>query len=782
MKKLIIIFLMIIVFGQLNGQNAFYDSKYLFSQGAEISRSFGWAEVPITPDNIQEIKKILFKYGLEDVEYASDAKLADDIINLFVSSSNPFIRFTKATGQAGNDLSTASLTAIASSKSISSLPSLGGLNVTNFADGLAKFLVERTKEELTATFFEKFKSELDSIEELNIMFPKTHDLLQSIDQEIYNISAYLNMLRETFTQDLKTIIPNLRRLINSSELDKYFTLNPTVKFVLNDALLIAEELQSGKHPGDVITRLKNEAKTTAPIKYYKPSLESIDLISQSLRSKQKERYWVPSDSVALLVKDKVAFKIYLGLVYQKADGIEFNDALSFRTVLKEVHTTELKMEALGSYISEIAANAQRVDEALKSVKASNQSDSKNYENHFQFYSAAIDLLEQAMQFRGVDKLSKLITDEQKVEINDFLAIARTSGDLYMNITQKKYFPAVLDLSTILSEGFVNDLKLYNKSINSVSDLVKDLDKTKKKSLEKITVKSPEIIDAVRQMANLLEALKTIENNIDISELEKQYNNLLSGNFSNINDLIKSLNGLVIPDVLKSQLASMEAKLGKLPQLIMKYGNLAAGIAEAQDSEEVKNMIAAVALPAGSSSIKKKTELNLALNAYVGPAYSYEKLNDGPIGLRDEFSGGFGLSTPVGISMSWGRESKKGNYSSISLFASLIDIGALASFRFNVADSVAIKDVNGNDTMASVSELPEIKLENIFAPGFYVVYGIPKAPVSFGVGAQYSPQLRKVELTPEDLTLPKIDVQSSLLRFQFFVAIDIPLLNFYSKTR
>ncbi|WP_323758001.1 hypothetical protein [Roseivirga sp.] len=763
MKQCVILLLAILLFLPLTlkAQMPYYDALDL--KKLKFIERNGILFFPVTDTANKRASEILAKYlDTEDPSKVSD-----------VFGNNPFFRVAPLNAQSSSNFN-----------KIESdlLGGIGGINVTNFADGLAKFLVERTKEELTATFFEKFKSELDSIEELNIMFPKTHDLLQSIDQEIYNISAYLNMLRETFTQDLKTIIPNLRRLINSSELDKYFDLNPTVKFVLNDALLIAEDLQSGKHPGDVITRLKNEAKTTAPIKYYKPSLESIDLISQSLRSKQKERYWVPSDSVALLVKDKVAFKIYLGLVYQKADGIEFKDDLSFRTVLDDVHTTELKKEALGNYISEIAANAQRVDEALKSVKALNQSDSKNYENHFQFYSAALDLMEQAMQFRGVDKLSELIGVEQEAEIKDFLSIARTSGGLYLNITQKKYFPAVLDLSTILSEGFVNDLAKYNASINSVDDLVKDLRKIKKKPSGEVTAKSAFIIDFKRQLKGLLEAIDALGDSIDASVLEKHYESLASGNMPDLNELIKSLETLKIPDTLKSEIVSLEAKLGKLPQLIMKYGNLAAGIAEAQNSEEVKNMIAAVALPAGSSSIKKKTVFNLALNAYVGPAFSREKLNDGPIGLKNEFSGGFGLSTPVGISISVGRKSIKNKYSSFSAFASLIDIGALASFRFNVADSVAIKDANGNSTMASVSELPEIKLENIFAPGLYLVYGVPKAPISFGAGAQYSPQLRKVELTPEDLTLPKIDVQSSLLRFQFFIAIDIPVLNFYSKTR
>ena len=52
--------------------------------------------------------------------------------------------------------------------------SIGGLNVTNFADGLAKFMVKRFKEELNLAFFEKFKQDLDDPRyvELKILFPE----------------------------------------------------------------------------------------------------------------------------------------------------------------------------------------------------------------------------------------------------------------------------------------------------------------------------------------------------------------------------------------------------------------------------------------------------------------------------------------------------------------------------------------------------------------------------------------------------------------------------------
>jgi len=52
-----------------------------------------------------------------------------------------------------------------------SLSSIGGLDVTNIADGLAKFLVKRTKQELTMAFFQNLKISLITIKILQHYFP-----------------------------------------------------------------------------------------------------------------------------------------------------------------------------------------------------------------------------------------------------------------------------------------------------------------------------------------------------------------------------------------------------------------------------------------------------------------------------------------------------------------------------------------------------------------------------------------------------------------------------------
>ena len=192
--------------------------------------------------------------------------------------------------------------------------------------------------------------------------------------------------------------------------------------------------------------------------------------------------------------------------------------------------------------------------------------------------------------------------------------------------------------------------------------------------------------------------------------------------------------------------------------ILKYGNLAASIAKAETSDEVEAAIEAIALPSGSSSIKRKSISNVALNAYVGLAGGREHN-----GETDDTKFSFGVNAPVGIAISWGHRLSKQHKErgSSSAFLSLIDLGAITTFRF------------GDD---ETEDIPEIKLENIFAPGLYYVYGIRNSPVSIGLGGQFGPQLRKV-------TSENLDLQSKpTFSFKLFIAVDIPLLNFYTKSR
>jgi hypothetical protein len=146
---------------------------------------------------IVEIASILRSYlnlppEETDVETIFDTYIAEEFENGDKNPDyNPFISDfieTSALASGGNKLETTELQQ-------QTMHVIGGLNVTNLADGLAKFIVERAKTELNIAFFNRFKKELDNQKELQILFPQTRLVLRAIDAEIYNYSVYLETLK-----------------------------------------------------------------------------------------------------------------------------------------------------------------------------------------------------------------------------------------------------------------------------------------------------------------------------------------------------------------------------------------------------------------------------------------------------------------------------------------------------------------------------------------------------------------------------------------------------------
>ena len=87
------------------------------------------------------------------------------------------------------------------------LSTLGNADVTYFAEGLARFLAERTKEELNEAFFNKMKEQLNTYPELKTAFPKTVSFLDQI--ETFSYASILNSLRDAFEMDVQNLPENL---------------------------------------------------------------------------------------------------------------------------------------------------------------------------------------------------------------------------------------------------------------------------------------------------------------------------------------------------------------------------------------------------------------------------------------------------------------------------------------------------------------------------------------------------------------------------------------------
>ncbi|MEL6969586.1 MAG: hypothetical protein AAFZ63_09870 [Bacteroidota bacterium] len=97
---------------------------------------------------------------------------------------------------------------------------------------------------------------------------------------------------------------------------------------------------------------------------------------------------------------------------------------------------------------------------------------------------------------------------------------------------------------------------------------------------------------------------------------------------------------------------------------------------------------------------------------------------------------------------------------------LLDLGAITAYR-----------ASPNNSIFRVNQLPEFSWQNLFSPGAFIVYNFANSPFSLGVGGQYGPQLREIEVETGDPLL----VDSWRFPMLFF-AVDVPFFNLHTGPR
>lgn len=665
MKHVSLVLLVIILNSSISySQNAFYDAikfRSTFQIGADTVKNGDTVFIAL-PD-VDEVFGILKNY----VRTTSNSK--DAILKEL--ESNPFIRFNRNTSRSAFSGLAATLT-----------KSIGGLDVTNVADGLAKFLVKRTKEELSVAFFVQFKEDMngEKYSDLRTLFPQTARLLNLIDTKIYQFSGYLTELRETFILDLNSLPSSALNIVNLPKYQQYFIDHPEMKSTLQSGLFIADVLlmrDSVKHMGALLENIPVD--TYFPVSNKRKfdsivngSFKTAHLISYSLKSSDTagkatntQRYWVSPDSLFLVLNDPLTFKIYLGLLYQKAktEDISFLPGKKLTDVFTNTTAFINKVQnEIASFYTQLNA-FEDYRKQFRKIQMGLQTDSlKLY--YYGMINSSIAILENGLSF--VEKVKPGFTNSA---ITKLIPPIRDAAEIFMYINQRKYGPAILSL------------------VNLYKDVFREQPESNKKNFVK-----------------LLYHLET-------------------------------------------------------------YGSFISQVAKAENSDQVAIIIEKTVLPTGSSYIKKHSISNIALQAYTGLYGGQQRqptdINYVPVA---------GVYAPLGIAASWGskivkKDGTKKSPTSFSLFLSIIDIGPLVSYRFS----------NENDSLANNIT---IRLNQILSPGLHIAFGVPKVPLSIGAGGNWTPLLTKVESHAIQVS----EIDSRAFRWQIFLAVDIPFLNFYNKPR
>ena len=568
-----------------------------------------------------------------------------------------------------------------------SLSSLGGIDVTTIADGFAKFIVKRTKEELNITFFTQFTDKLKENKDLHILFPQTTRALLAIGDNIYNYSAYIQTLRECYKKDITALPDHLPDIIDLY--DPFFDLHPDLKYGFNSSIFVAKSLRDKEHPGSILADFPLNDLDNPKITWGKPFMgcvQTLQLFSESLKDTARAKdakYWINAKQLHELTANEEALKLYFGLLQLRAskapyNGIAFNDNQNY-TLVKHLqdftsdwnkHKQELA--AYKEYMSNLILKFNELNSLIKNYQ-NPANDSIAVEEYANYYNASLNLFKSAAKARNLPGIKALVPDDVNKKIDDYFSIATSVYDLVQDVNQRKYSAAIMDAANIYQ----------------------------------IIVVIPAENDAC----------------------------------GNNNDKTDSL-------AVKSKAAFTG---------LIKYGTFMANVASAKTSDEVEAAIETVVLPQGSSRIKRESAFNVSLNAYCGLFLGKEHINGiGESGGLTNFPNSWGVTAPIGLAASWGWP----KHHSFSLFASIVDLGAIAAFRFS------------NDTIASI---PTVKLKDIVSPGLFISWGIPKTPISLNVGWQSGPILRKVEAQANEY-------KNSYGRVSLSVLVDLPLFNLYTKSK
>ncbi len=537
--------------------------------------------------------------------------------------------------------------------------SVMGLNVTNFADGLAKFLIQRAKQELSMAFFNRFKEDLKHYPEVKKLFPHSVYLLSNI--ELYNINTLLQELRDAFMKDLLNIPRNIlslrdvtfRECNNDSvcykrtrEIKSIFspTANPDPRiFVI--PLTVLQGVMDGNNIIKIMNSVSSESLICNANNDFNSYIKLIAMFMDALRTNNdKEGLFLNETQLRNLFSNEDLLNTFVGLLYQK----------------------HINNPCFGN----LTLGGQNLEAIFNSVI------SKRYE----FYAglAALENINQACS-----GIKKQIQNGQKIDVATYASLTSSSLGSIGHFTK--------GFSGITGAAIPNEFNLLIDNLKSAADMSVDI-----------------------------------------------YQRNYPGIFNASIILIKQNN------IFKNETF----------EKVSKYLVFAANIASASNSDEMNEAINAVALPPGSYSVKQNSYFNIALNGYIGYGVDMDFAT-----AKNPFYS-YGAYAPLGVSFSWGiGKNKKGG--AFTIFASLIEVGSLVSFRL------------ANNTTDTLKQ--EVKLESIFSPSTQLMYAFPKMPLALCIGWRSTPKLFYSQGS-NFTTLPTHDVLNiSLL-------IDIPVVNVKNSPR
>jgi hypothetical protein len=228
------------------------------------------------------------------------------------------------------------------------------------------------------------------------------------------------------------------------------------------------------------------------------------------------------------------------------------------------------------------------------------------------------------------------------------------------------------------------------------------------------------------------------------------------------DAIKNKKYTAVIPKLTVFISQLDPNSSQQTILLLRYASIMSQFAMVNNADEMADLLESIALPIGSSSVKRKSQWNVALNGYVGFAYGSERAKQQNVVQTKQ---SLGLSAPIGIAISKhfciADKIKKPTTALIpsgTLFLSVFDLGNFVNVRLN------------NDTTA----LGNLKFSDAISLGVHYFVNFRNSPFSLGGGVSYVPSYRDIKANNEYYE------NASVIRYRATLLVDIPFANFFNK--
>jgi len=608
--------------------------------------------------------------------------------------------------------------------------SSGGFSTTAVINAVADLMIERAKEELTVSFFNRLKAYLAKYPECQVLFPKT-------EQTLYNLMSYsytqiLPAMQASFMQDIDQLPATLPQVLTMPRYQSFLARFPEVAVAVRSLQLIQSLSIQNINIADAIKTLAaypewTSQPTNAGMINIGCCIKMAAIISESIRldaaHANGQQIWVSGDDLAKMVQNPDEFQLYIGLIIQQA----------IQQPIQYFDNSTGKLQPLANLLNPVAKQALVMQTSFQSLfnvtSQFNQqfSDLANQQGTETKLSAADFANYLTQSLTVLNTASNLVSGLTGMKINNsYSSLLRSSCDLVQDIGNKQYTQAINDAFDLLSlvdtlSGRQVDLASVKKNLTSYSGTGASDVKELASSHWFLSPLQQSSVDAVTALQST---------NKDVSDLAAYYN-------------------------LHS--------LATFAEKIKPYALFVANVADAKTSADITTALDNAILPVGSSSLKKDTRFNISVQSYLGAnlnLYNYSSQATGT------WSDKVGVTAPIGISITpnWGSWRGGG---SLSAFVSLFDIGAVVDYRLKNDSTVS---ASGKST-PSISKSYSLTLSQVVSPGFYMVYGFfDNLPLALGGGLQYGPGLSKIQQSGTPV------LNNPSWRFNLFLAMDLPFFT------